>query len=199
MYQLTNVPVDAARARVLAAFDHPAFVIASTTATPAGGAATPALALPAIAHPYFEHFQTSSNAGPTNTVYRWSQDATTANLAVDLGPELLPDFATTPIFDRASGTLTWTETARGRTPTWAMAMFQSLGAIVVIRAPYVAGQIQLPTLPMYNGVDYTPPAQVTISTRAYASPLPWKTFRQDARHTLLGGATGTASAIEFRQ
>ncbi len=199
-YQLAHVPADAAVAHVLAAFDAPGFTVSSAPATPAAGAAMVALALPAIAHPYFEQFQTTSNAGPTNTVLRWSQDATTANLAVDLGPDLLPDFATTPVYDATLGTLTWTETARGRTPTYSAAVFSSLSATVAIRAPYATGKIQLPKLPQYNGVDYTPPTQLlNIYTHSYASPLPWQTFREDSQHSLIDGDSGTASEIDFHQ
>lgn len=199
-YQLAHVPADAAQARVLAAFDTPGFSISSAPTTPTAGAASIALALPAIAHPYFEQFQTTSNAGPTNTVVRWSPDATTANLAVDLASDLLPNFATPPVYDRTAGTLTWTETARGRTPTYLAAVFSSLSATVAIRAPYASGHIQLPKLPPYDGVDYTPPAQqVNIYTHAYASPLPWQTFREDGQHALIDGASGTASQIDYHQ
>ena len=129
---------------------------------------------------------------------RWSQDATTASLAVDLGPDLLPDFATRPVY--ANGALTWTETPRGRTPTYASAVFSSLSATVAIRAPYATGKIQLPMLPLYNGVDYTPPTQqLSIYTHQYASPLPWQAFREDAMHALVDGASGTASEIDYHQ
>lgn len=199
-YQLAHVPADATQARVLAAFDTPGFSISSAPTTPTAGAASIALALPALAHPYFEQFQTTSNAGPTNTVVRWSPDATTANLAVDLASDLLPNFATPPVYDATAGTLTWTETARGRTPTYLAAVFSSLSATVAIRAPYASGHIQLPKLPPYNGVDYTPPAQqLTIYTHAYASPLPWQTFRADGQHSLIDGASGTASQIDYHQ
>lgn len=186
-FQLSNVPNGAPDVRL--GYDGYAAVDGAITGTSAD------FALANLARPMNMDLYLVE-PGVTTTIHRWTDNGATAPFAAaqDLASDLLPSM-TGAAYDATSHAITWTETARGKTPTFATLTIGGTNTELRLRAPYTAGKIQLPVLPMYDGTDFTPPATTSFTIRSFQSSLPWSTFRADGTHATIDGPSGSVSDI----
>jgi hypothetical protein len=161
--------------------------------TPANQQANVSLAMPLVAMPYQETVQLESPDALEDAI-RWAPDATAVPRTVDLEPNLLPAFTAQPSWDATQHAITWTGTPRGRDGNWVQAtIFTSTMARVVMRAPWTADKLVLPTLPMFEGVVFEPTAQPSFTLSVIGTAVPWSAFKRDENASPIAGASGTAA------
>jgi hypothetical protein len=198
-YQLTGIPEAATTNGVdlSLGYDSQAFGGHARDLVVTDGTATASLAWPLLAQPYRERIHLSTPTPNINYyLSRWSPAAAGASQTLDVAA-MMPPTVSNAAWDPATHAVTWTESGGALTPAFVATrlIFGEMQDQVQIlaRAPYTAGKIQLPPLPMYNGQDPNPPAGTKPYLYVTASPVPWSAFKRDIRHTLESGESGVAA------